>query len=306
MDLPSIFNMAAYAAGFIGLGAFIAGGLYTVQQEHQGLVTRFGRHVRTNETAGLKFKIPFIESVEKISMQEYQVGEDLETKTTDDLFVSLPIAIQFQVSDPATFFFKKGDAVKLMKKVVSAATREYTSKKSFQELYDERQEIKQGVLEKVDDQVMGFGLQINDIVIDEPSASTAVKSTFDRVRASALEKEAARNDAEAEYIKKVRSAEADRDRDLLRGEGAAGYREKIFAQYGEQIQALVDNGTPREEAVKVMMKIMELDTYREVGADGNMVIVTGGDNAMGQRLSELQTMIPSLNQLGRQGPAPKA
>lgn len=276
MDLGTIFTYAAYGvAALAGLGV-IGSGLYTIQQEHQGLVTRFGKHVRTNDSSGLKFKIPLIESVKKISMQEFQADENLETKTTDNLFVKLPIAIHFQVSDPATFHFKKGNAVELMKKVVSAAVREYTSKKDFQELYDERQEIKEGVLAKIESKVAEFGLQINDIVIDEPSASDEVKETFDRVRSSALEKDAAKNEAEAEYIKKVKSAEADKDRDLLRGEGAAGYREKIFAQYAEQINELVKEGTPREEAVKVMMKIMELDTYREIGDKGNAFVITGG------------------------------
>ena len=172
MDMSTIFNVAAWAAAGIGVLSFIGSGLYTVAQEHQALVTRFGRHVRTNETPGLKFKIPFIEQKKEISMQEYQVDESLTTKTTDDLFVDLPIAIHFQISDPATYWFKKGDAQQLMKKVVAAAVREYTSKKSFQELYDERQEIRHGVLEKVEQQVSGFGLQINDIVMPKPNTSS--------------------------------------------------------------------------------------------------------------------------------------
>ena len=295
MDLGSIFNAAVtYGLPLIALGSVALGSLYTIAQEHVGLVTRFGKHVRTNEEAGLKFKIPFIESVKEISMQEYQVDEELETKTTDNLFVKLPIAIHYQVSDAATFHFKKGNGVQLMKKVVAAAVREYTSKKDFQELYDERQEIKAGVLEKVEEQVAGFGLTINDIVIDEPAASDQVKKTFDRVRSSALEKDAAQNEADAEFIRKVRSAEADKARDILRGEGAAGYRQKIFDQYGEQMEDLVSKGVSREEAVRVMMKVMEFDTWREVGTEGkNMVIVTG-DSENSRQLANMQTLTRTM------------
>lgn len=303
-DLSSVFTYAAAAGGLGGLAILAKGTFYTIQQETQGLVTRFGKHVRTNTDPGLKVKIPLVEKVKPISMQEYQTGEDLETKTTDDLFVKLPIAIHYQISDPATFHFKKGNAVELMKKVVATAVREYTSRKSFQELYDERQEIKTGVLEKVADQVGGYGIQINDIIVDEPQASSAVKSTFDRVRSSALEREAATNEAEADYIKKVKAAEADKDRDFLRGEGAAGYRQKIFEQYAEQIQSLVDNGTPREEAVRVMMAIMQLDTYREIGGEGNMVIVTGNDTQQGDRIAELQTL-GAAQAGGRPGASPR-
>lgn len=294
MDLSTIFTMAAYAGAAIGGLSFIASGLYTIKQEHQGLVTRFDKHVRTNDSPGLKFKIPFIEQVKKVSMQEVQADENLETKTTDNLFVKLPIAIHFQVSDPATFHFKKGDAVQLMKKVVAAAVREYTSTKTFQELYDERQQIKQGVLDKVEEQVAGFGLKINDIVIDEPQASAEVKATFDRVRSSALEKDAATNEAEAEYIKSVKNAEAIKQRNILIGEGVAGFREKIATGYSTLRSKLIADGVDPDTADRFMEEAMRLDTMRDIGEKGNMVIVTT-DSGSARNLGELQALGATLN-----------
>jgi regulator of protease activity HflC (stomatin/prohibitin superfamily) len=309
MDMSTVFNIASIGLGSIaGITAAISlvkGTFYTVEQEHQGLVTRFDRHVRTNEEPGLKVKIPFIEKVHEISMQEFQATENLETKTTDNLFVSLPIAIHFQVSDPAIFKFKKGNAVDLMKKVVSAAVREYTSGKTFQELYDERQEIKQGVLDKVEEQVGSFGLQINDIIIDEPQASAQVESDFDGVRSAQLKQDAAEYEAKADYIRKVESARADKDRDLLRGEGAAGYRKKIFDQYAEQIDELVTKGTPREEAVSMMIKIMELDTWREVGEKGNSFVITGSGDSSGDFTNRFKEMLPVAKVLDSQNPVPE-
>jgi regulator of protease activity HflC (stomatin/prohibitin superfamily) len=298
MDLGTVFNVASYAAAGIAGAAALYSTFYTVPQRKVGLITQFGKHVKTVEEPGLKVKIPFIQQVAaKVSTAELQAEETLQTKTTDDLFVDLPIAIHFQVSNAPIFFFDKGDPVKLMKKVVSAAVREYTSGKAFQELYNERQEIRDGVLEKVASKIEEFGITINDIVIDEPQASNEVKSTFDRVRASALEKEAAKNEAAAEYIRQVKSAEADKERDILRGQGAAGYRKEIFDQYAEQIESLVDAGTPREEAVHFMETIMKLDTWREVGTDGNMLIVTDGSSKEGNELVDLMKNMKGLQSL---------
>lgn len=288
-------NLTPWIASGVGLAVLAKASLYTIQQEHQGLVTRFGRHVRTNTDPGLKAKIPFIESVKSISMQEFQVDEMLETKTTDNLFVKLPIAIHFQISDPATYHFKKGNATQLMKKVVAAAVREYTSGKDFQELYDERQQIKEGVLEKVAEQVGGFGLSINDIVIDEPQASSEVKETFDRVRSSALEKDAAKNEAEADYIRTVKRAEADKQRNILIGEGVAGFREKILTGYAELRAKLIDDGVDADTADRFMEEAMRLDTLRDIGDKGNMVIVTP-DTGTGSRIAELQTLGQTLGQ----------
>ena len=59
--------------------------IYIVPQRKVGLITRFGKHIRTDENPGLKFKVPFIDQVAaKVSTAEHQVEEMLQTKTTDD------------------------------------------------------------------------------------------------------------------------------------------------------------------------------------------------------------------------------
>lgn len=294
MDLGTIFTMAAYGVGALtSLTAFISS-FYTIPEAHVGLVTRFGRHVRTNDKPGPKLKIPLIESVQGVSMQEQIMPDVLDTKTKkgDDVTVKLPISIHYNIVDPATYTFKKTNPLGLMKDVVSAAVREYTSTKTFQEIYDERMEIKDYVLEKIKEQVAGYGILVNDIIINEPQVSSEMKANFDRVRSSALALEAAQNEAQAEYIKTVKDAEAHKMRDLQRGEGAAGYRKKIFDQYAEQIDELVQKGTPREEAVHVMMKIMELDTWREVGDKGNAFVITGSGGDGGDFAKRLKETIP--------------
>ncbi len=285
--MPIIF-ITLIVLFLIGKGTF-----YTIHQQHTGLVTRFDRHVRTNDWAGLKMKIPLIEKVEKISMQEFQADEMLETKTTDNLFVKLPISIHYQVNAPEKFYFEKGNPIKLMKKVVAAAVREYTSGKDFQELYDERQQIKEGVLTKVEQQVGGYGILISDIVIDEPQASAEVKETFDRVRSSALEKDAAKNEAEADYIRTVKRAEADKQRNILIGEGVAGFREKIAEGYSALRKQLISDGADPYTADRFMEEAMRLDTLRDIGDKKNMVIVTT-DGSSAQRLAEFQTLNQTL------------
>ncbi len=296
-ELAQIFNSVAPYVGY-GVAALtgllmskglIKNAFYSVEQEHVGLVQRFGKHVRTNTDSGLKMKIPYFEKVSQVSLQEFQTTENLETKTTDDLFVDLPISIHFQISDPATYKFKKGNAVDLMKKNVSAAVRKYTSQKSFQELYDERQEIRDGVLKAIEDKIAEFGIQINDIVIDEPRASDAVKKTFDSVRSSSLAKEVAKNDAEADYTRRVRSAEADKQRNILIGEGVAGFREKIASGYSVLRKQLVADGVDPAAADAFMAEAMRLDTLRDIGDKGNMVIVSP-DSSSGNRLAEMQTL----------------
>lgn len=281
--------IAIGAAAIFGLSV-LGGTFYTVPQKHVGLITQFGRHSRTVSTPGLKVKIPFIQKVEELVPTALQTVEvELDTKTKDDLFVKLPIKIQFEVNNPAKFYFDNANPIQQVKDIISAETRKYTSGKEFQELYNEREEISDGVISAVKSQMDEYGIALRRIVIDEPRAPIDVQDAFNKVRASERLKDAAKNEAEADYIRRVRAAEADKDRDLLRGEGAAGYRERIFAQYAQQIESLTAHGTPREEAVAVMMAIMRLDTYREVGDKGNMIIVTP-DNETGKAMADFQAL----------------
>lgn len=290
MDLGNLFNMAAIGVGGLLTAGWLTSMFYIVKQKQEALITSFGKHVGTTQTPGFKVKAPWpFQVVEKKLFTDLQQAEEmLETKTKDNLFVGLPITIQYEIDDTAKYYFDNRDPDGNMRKAVSAAVRKYTSGKDFQELYDERDEISEAVIQDVTSQVGEYGITIRHIIVDEPSAPGSVQESYNRVRASEKERDAATNEAAAEKIRIVARAEADKERDILRGQGAAGYRKEIFDQYAEQIQALVDNGTPREEAVSFMKKIMELDTWREVGEQGNMVIVTGEQNDAAKKLTELQ------------------
>lgn len=279
MELSSIFTMAAYGVGYLSAGLFALSALrstfFTSQQQQETLVTRFGKHIRTIKEPGLRVKIPFIDKIAKrIGMDLCQTTETLKTKTKDDLFTDLPIAIQYQITDSARFYFQNRDAVENMKKVVSAAVRTVCAGKDFQELFGDRETISDHVIDATAAKVREYGLTIRRIVIDEPSVSSDVKKQFDEVKASERAKEAARNRAEAHRIEVVTKSEADAQAQANAGKGAADFRRAILDGYKSQIEELTHDGkVSKEEALHIVMRSMELDALREVAQKGNLVIV---------------------------------
>lgn len=314
--LTLAFTAAALGVTSItGIAALISSA-FSAGQQREMLITRFGKHIDTIKEPGLHFKMPFIDRAIEVQTDLQQSSEKLSTKTKDDLFVDLPIAVQFQVEDTAKFYFKNHDAVANMMKLVSAAVRTATSGRQFQDLYTDRDEISTAVIEHIQKDVDDFGIKIRRIVIDEPTAPGAVQQAFNEVRASERLKEAAKNKAEAHQIEVIAKAQAERQADILRGEGKAGFRKAIFDQYREQIETL-SGGDPnrRAEAIEVMMQAMHQDTLRDVGDKGNLVIVTEGKSAgaAGQSIAELQTLSRTLNRAptpeqdnGGLGSGPKA
>lgn len=298
MDLGSIFQAAAIGVpSLIAAAATIkwaATSLFTIDQSQQGLITQFGKHVRTQTEPGLHVKAPWpFQKVAKISTALHQVEEKLDTKTKDDLFVKLPIAIQFEVTNPAKYYFENRNAIDNMKKAVSAAVRTSTSSKDFQELYSDRDEISDHVIAQIKPTVDEYGITLRRIIIDEPAAPPEVQTSFNEVRASERLMEASKNKAASHKIELVAKAEAEKEADILRGQGKAGFRKALFDQYGEQIENLVGKGVTREEAIKVMLDTMHQDTMRDIGHQGNMVIVTTDKSSdIGGGLAALQTLRP--------------
>lgn len=296
MNLGEVGAIAGYAG--LGLAAiwYASTSLFMVGQKQEALITSFGKHVRTEDKPGLHLKlpVPFNVVAEKIYTGTQQVTEPLETKTKDDLFVGLPITIQYEITDPAVYYFDKENPLEQIKKIVSAAVRTNASAKQFQDLYDDREEISEQVIEAVGDKIREFGVELKRIVVDEPQAPEEIIGAYNKVRASERLRDAANNESEAEKIRIVRRAEAEKEAQILHGEGVAGFREKIFHNYETQIKHLVDQGISKDEALKVMMETMHMDVMRDIGHAGNMVIVTDGANASASRIAEIQSLKGTL------------
>src|SRR5580704_11758695 len=82
--------------GIFLLGA-ILGSFFTVSTAQVAVITRFGRFLRVAE-AGLNWKRPFVDSVAAIvSLRVNQITLTMETKTRDNVFVTIPISVQNRV-----------------------------------------------------------------------------------------------------------------------------------------------------------------------------------------------------------------
>lgn len=90
---------------------------YSVREQEQAVLTMFGKVLRV-DTAGLYFKIPFIQDVHTIDMTTHGVGigyyiKDGQNITVDDEgvmitsdfnFVDIDFYLEYKVSDPVAFY----------------------------------------------------------------------------------------------------------------------------------------------------------------------------------------------------------
>jgi regulator of protease activity HflC (stomatin/prohibitin superfamily) len=70
--------------------------LFVVHQQTKEIIERLGRFHRL-ANPGLNFKVPFIDKrVWKVELRVQQLSVTVETKTKDNVFVKVPVAVQYR------------------------------------------------------------------------------------------------------------------------------------------------------------------------------------------------------------------
>src|ERR1700757_3661733 len=73
------------------------GSWFTVEQQEVAIIQRLGKVLRVPR-AGLNFKVPLIgQVVYNINLRVQQLTVKVETKTRDNVFVHITVAVQFSV-----------------------------------------------------------------------------------------------------------------------------------------------------------------------------------------------------------------
>src|SRR5580692_12813579 len=110
--------MEAFGLIFLGLIALLAlylifGSFFTVSTSQVAVITRFGKFLRVAEP-GLNWKRPFVDSVAGyVSLRVNQITLTMETKTRDNVFVTIPISVQNRVRPEKVYdaYYKLSDPV---------------------------------------------------------------------------------------------------------------------------------------------------------------------------------------------------
>ena len=75
----------------------VFGSFFTVETSQVAIVQRLGKFARV-AGPGLNWKTPYIEAVvQRMSMKVQQFDVQVETKTQDNVFVQIPVSIQYKV-----------------------------------------------------------------------------------------------------------------------------------------------------------------------------------------------------------------
>jgi len=255
----------------IGLGALL-GSFFTVNTAERGVVERFNKFSRV-AGPGLSLKVPYIESVHKVDMRVQELPFKIETKTKDNVFVVIPVSVQYQVlADKVNdAYYKLTDPQKQIESYVYNVILGHVPKLALDEAYLEKDQIAKAVKDELDATMENFGFSIVRALVTDIVPDARVKTAMNEINAARREQEAALAKGEADKTIAVKKAEAEAESKRLQGEGIAAQRKAIIAGLKESVedfQKVVEGATARDVMTLVLLT-QYLDTLKEIGASSN-------------------------------------
>jgi len=248
MNVPPQLKSLSKNLRYIILGVvalvIVFSSYFTVDPEEVGIITRFGKYVRTAEP-GLHFKMPFAESVQYVPV-ERQLKEEFGYRTTSagvrssyakegyqdeslmltgDLnLADVEWVVQYRVDDPYEFLFKIRNPKKSLRDLSEAAVRQVVGDRTVNEVLTVgRAEVaaeSQRLIQKLCDEY-DTGIHIEQVVLQDINPPDPVKPSFNAVNEAQQQKETLINQAKSDYNKVVPKARGQAQETVQKAQGYA-------------------------------------------------------------------------------------
>jgi regulator of protease activity HflC (stomatin/prohibitin superfamily) len=295
MDVVLLVLLAFAAIIFLTL---VFGSFFTVRTAELAIITRFGKFLRVAEP-GLNWKMPYFDTVAGlVSLRVNQITLTMETKTKDNVFVTIPISVQNRVRPEKVYdaYYKLSDPVAQIKSYVEQVILGHVPGMTLDEVFASQSSIAAAVKQELDADMATFGYEIVNVLVTDIVPDEKVKSAMNDINAAQREQVAANARGEAEKILVVKKAEAEAESKALQGQGIANQRKAIIEGLQnsvEQFQKAVEGATSKE-VMQLVLVTQYFDTLKSIGESDktNTLFLTHSPSAVKEVSDQiLQSML---------------
>ena len=245
------------------------GSFFTVRTAEVAVITRFGKFRRVAEP-GLNWKWPIIDAVAgRVSLRVNQITLTMETKTKDNVFVTIPISEQNRVRPEKVYdaYYKLANPMQQIQAYVEQVILGHVPGMTLDEVFASQSGIAAAVKQELDADMAAFGFEIVNVLVTDIVPDAKVKSAMNDINAAQREQVAANARGEAEKILVVKKAEAEAESKALQGQGIANQRKAII----EGLQGSIDQfrravaDATTSEVMQLVMVTQYFDTIKSIG-----------------------------------------
>src|SRR6202051_1384295 len=287
---------------FFVLSIFL-GSFFTVQTAQVAIVQRLGKFARV-AGPGLNWKTPFLETVvQRMSMKVQQFEVQVETKTQDNVFVQIPVSIQYKVMPDAveSAFYKLSDPVKQIESMVYNVVLGHVPKMKLDDTFLNQADIASDLRDNLDGSMKEYGYSIVKVLISDIVPDQKVKAAMNDIKDRKSTREATVSRAETNKLLAVKQAEAEAESKRLQGEGIANQRRAIIAGLKDSIEDFskaVAGATPHD-VMQLVLITQYFDTLKEIAANDrtNTVLVPHSPSTIADLFSQFRDTMVTGNPL---------
>lgn len=229
------------------------GSFYQTDEGERAVVLRNGSLIRVDEP-GLSFKIPFVDSVQFISVRDHSVSQDLEAYSFDQQPAKLKVSVTFKVPESAvkSLYSEYGSLENLKERVIDRRTPEavknvfgrFTAVRAIQE----REKLSLEVFNAVSAVMQGTPLQVVSVQVEEVGFSQAYEQSIEQrmlaqvqIETTRQQKQTAEIKAEIKVVEAKAQADAQREQFQAEADGIKLKGEAEAAAIEARAKALEKN-----------------------------------------------------------------
>ncbi len=299
-----VILVVAVAFGLAVITALLAT-FFTVEQRTTAIVQRLGKFVR-EAGPGLHVKIPFVDRViGRVNLRVQQLDVKIETKTEDNVFVQLVVAVQYYVLPEKVYdaFYKLDDANRQITSFVFDVVRARVPRIKLDDVFEKKDEIADIVKSELVQVMDGFGYGILKALVTDIDPDARVKESMNEINAAQRMRVAATEKGEADRILKVKAAEGDAQSKALQGRGIADQRTAIVAGLRDSVDAFQKSvpGTTAKDVMNLVLMTQYFDMLKEIGASSrtNAILIPHSPGNLASLTEQMRTAMIEADQTVR-------
>jgi len=242
-----------------------------------------------------------------ISMRLQQMEVSCETKTKDNVFVTIKIAIQFQVkaADDSiqAAHYRLTNARSQIESYVFDVVRSSVPKIELDDVFTTKEEIAKTIKAELEQSMGSFGYEILATPITDIDPDAQVKRAMNEINKMKRLRVAAEDEGEAVKIRAVKEAEAEASRTeiqakadaeakFLAGQGIARQRQAIMEGLRESVNAFKSEvaGVDAKAVMDLMIVTQYFDMMKDIGAQSktNAVFMNHSPGALEELAQAVQ------------------
>ena len=291
-DLPKFSGKLIAVALVILAVLYTASGFYTVDEQEQAVVLRFGKY---NDTRGpgLHFNPPLIDRVLKLNITSQRSQRFNETMLTEDEnIVDVSLSTQYTITDPEKFLLRVRDPETSLKHAAESALRHVIGSVTLDLIMTEgKKQISIDVQQRLQNYLDDYqtGILVTTVNIEDAQPPAEVQAAFDDVIRAKEDEQRVKNEAEtysngiipeARGLAKrqIEEATAYKDQVIARAEGEANRFEALLTEYQKAPEV-----TRQRLYIDAMQKVLNNSSKVLVDVDGGNMMYLPLDKILQQR-----------------------